>query len=381
MFVLLSASRILIEWRNFSPDRYAVMRRAAISASIIALADILVFLSSIDSGYLSAQNFTVGGQNIAIMKAELSLPLSELWGVVNSGIGIAFSVWLIFSFFALFMRYVLPFNIRPRLMPGLSYLGGLFTVIFGIWFWLIATGGGTQIRYGMPFFMMAMIWMIPAIAEALGIMPAVIGFLSNAIMASATINLALLLVFPNPSAAWQLFTGVAITFGFPISIEKSFEHIINEPRSSSFVIYAVCTGLDDAVMSGLAAENQMFYPSLPPIITERPSDWVHPTAVRIAQMEAAKYIMLEPDVVPPGVIPPRNVSNIDDEIHVFTFWLNHLTPADGVATITDVPAVEILQVTDEARFDKSVKAMVANYNWNSTFKGENPSIQFRSDNH
>jgi hypothetical protein len=52
-----------------------------------------------------------------------------------------------------------------------------------------------------------------------------------------------------------------------------------------------------------------------------------------------------------------------------------------VATITDVPAVEILQVTDEARFDKSVKAMVANYNWNSTFKGENPSIQFRSDNH
>ena len=366
IFVILSLSRMLTEWRSADPRR-PLMRRILIGSSIIALSDIITLLVSLNSNYLSPENFKIGEANITVMKAELQLPLSQLWNVINSGLGFLFVVWIIVSISFVVLTHFSARDAKYSLSNILVSLSSLFIFVFGVWFWLIAAGGGTQIRYGLPFFMMGMIWLLPIISQSWQFVPTLGTAVMTVLLIAAPLNLALLLAVPKPSLAWQRFSGVALTSYFPSGSVAVFKHLVDMPRNAPVVVYSLALGSNDAVLSALAARGQMLHPTSPPLIIDRPINWINQSAIQISDLEKATYIMYEPKLINPALAKDKFVPNLGGEQDVFATWLNQLTSEAGVKRVFNSKYVVLLKISNKMLFDRKVKLLVSTHTWNESF--------------
>jgi hypothetical protein len=358
-------------------ERIALLRRFAAGALIIAVVDLAVLYIAMHSRYLSQTNIAVGRAAIAVMNAEMKVPVSGLFVLLHTGPGDALTVWMVLAIAITAVGWI---STKSRcgqphdvLLHGGAAIAAILAVASGLWFWLIASGGG-WIRYGMPFFMIGMIFAVPALTWFSTYAPRVMVGCSMAVMLTAVANLALLLAQPNPAVAWQHWTGVNLSAGRAFDGTAQFQRLVDAPRTTAMFVYSLDASEADEIFSSLVLQRWIVHPELPSLWILRPSDWQRPTTYRIDEMLASHYILFEPQRDPAArasAFANVDPNSVESERSLFVAWATGLTPADGVDTVVDLPSARILRIRDKVALGKSLQRMLSGRHWRAVFTDAN----------
>ncbi len=336
---------------------------------LIGIGDAAMVRASLDSGYLSPANMAYGKGAIALMR-QMNFPASQLWIILNEGIGRGLLVWVaVICLAAAFSRRQAIMTVRSMA----AILAAVAAVLFGIWFWFIGSGSDSQVRYAVPFFMMAFIWLVPISLVSWRLAPWLLRVITPAVMIATVINLALLLLVPKPSLAWQYFSGVGVTADFPVSVSNAFENLVALPSLRPRSIYVASFDTSDAILGSFIDEARLLHPADPGLWSlRRPVDWQRSATFRLNEIEAADALMVNPSQANQAPAGPY-VANLQQEQGVMTIWADGLTAADGVKIFFSAPTVKILYVVDPAKLRASLEKMVAAHSWDPTFLAANPA--------
>jgi hypothetical protein len=360
----------LIDCREPGAARRRLALRLFVGAGLIALIDAAAVAAAIKSHYLSHENLAYGQGAIAIMKAELSLPLSLLWRVVNAGLGGAFVLWAALALMICLWRLSVK-DSAPMTVKGIvACLASVAALIFGVWFWFLGSGGATQIRYFAPFFVMAMIWLVQVAMEAWDRAPSLLTLSLSSVMAAAALNLIAVLVVPSPSVAWQQFAGVGVTAAFPPQTLEAFRRLVAQNPAKPVHLYIMSFGDNDAILDSLVDQRWLLDHGSQSLLLQRPIDWQRSSTIRIAEIGAADMLLINPPQARPAPAGEK-VNNLSEEQGVLTAWADKLDVSDGVSVFFSAPSAKILTVTDRVKFRESLSRLVARYDWDSTFTEAN----------
>jgi hypothetical protein len=350
--------------------RLRVKRRLIVGAALIGLVDAVFVAAALGSGYLSRENLAFGQNAIAIMKAELRLPLSLLWLVVNTGIGGAFPLWAALAAIILTCALLTHRSMVAAGTLTVVLLASLSALSFGVWFWFIGSGGATQIRYALPFFAMAGVWLVPPTMRAWPSAPTLLKLSTFAVMIAAPLNLILVLLVPHPSAAWQNLTGVSVTAAPPTETIEAFKRLSDESSGHPPNVYIISFDENDAILDSIVNQKSLLREEGASLVLHRPVDWVRPATLRVAEIIGANTLIINPGQAtwaPPGSV----VHNLAEEQGVLTAWADKLDASDGVAVFFSAPSTKILNIVDRVKFADSLNRLVARYGWDPTFAEAN----------
>jgi hypothetical protein len=354
-------------WQNVAGRR--LILKLLLGAVIIAVGDGLMVDASLKSGYLSPQNMAFGRGAIALMR-QMPFSASLLWPLLNGGLGRGLLYWAVL---AALICAIAAFSgrsiVKVRGFAAMFVCTG--TVVFGVWFWFIGSAAPQQVRYAVPFFMMALVWLIPVIQLSWEIVPALLRLVTVVVMLGTVVNLALLLLLPRPALAWQRFSGVGITADFPPDVLSAFKRFVAEPSDRARSVYVVSFDVNDAILGSVIDESQLLHPDRQVLSLRRPIDWQRSATIRLNEVGIANALMVAPPQCVALAPEGRYVANRLQEQGVFTCWADGLTGADGVAVYLATPTVKILSVVDPAKFRESLERMVASYTWDPTFATAN----------
>jgi hypothetical protein len=361
----------LVDCRERGATRRRLALRLFVGAGLIASIDAAVVEAAVKSHYLSQENLAYGQGAIAIMKAELSLPLSLVSKVVNAGLGGAFVLWAALAFvICLWPRSAK--DSAPMTKRGMvaCFASGA-ALIFGVWFWFFGSGGANQIRYFAPFFVMAMIWLVPVSMEAWNRVHSAITLALSGVMVASALNLIAVLLVPRPSLAWQQLAGVGVTAAaFPPQTVETFKRLVaqNAPRPTQ--LYLVSFDDNAAILESLVDQRWLLDHGSQTLLLHRPIDWTRSSTFRIAEIGAADMLLINPLQARPAPAGQR-VNNLSEEQGVLTAWADKLDVSDGVSIFFSSPSAKILTITDSAKFRENLARLVARYAWNPTFAEAN----------
>jgi hypothetical protein len=358
-------------------QRTAVLRWFAAGAVIIAAVDLAVLGAAVHSGYLSQANIAVGRAAIAVMSAEMRVPVSGLLTLVHTGPGDALTLWMVLAIATAAVGWISPKSRRGQpgdaMLHGGAAVAAILAVASGLWFWLMASGGG-WIRYGMPFFMIAMVFAVPAFTWFAAYVPRVMVACSMAVTLAAVVNFALLLAQPNPALAWQGWTGINLSAGRSFDGIGRFQRFVDAPRTTATFVYSLDATEADEIFSSLVLQRWIVHPELPSLWVRRPSDWQRPTTYRIDEILSSHYLLFEPERNPTAAASAlANVepNSVESERSLFVAWASGLRPADGVDVVVDLPSARIVQIRDKTALGKSLRRMLSGRHWRTVFTDAN----------
>jgi hypothetical protein len=349
--------------------------RLFVGAGLIALIDAATVAAAIKSHYLSHENLAYGQGAIAIMKAELSLPLSLLWRVVNAGLGGAFVLWAGLALVLCLWRLSVKDSATMTVKGIVAYLASAAALIFGAWFWFLGSGGATQIRYFAPFFVMGMIWLVPVTLRALQFVPSLLTLSLSGVMVAAALNLIAVLLVPRPSLAWQQLAGVGVTAaGFPPQTLETFKRLVAQNAVRPTHLYIVSFDDNDAILESLVDQRWLLDHGSQSLLLQRPIDWQRSSTIRIAEIGAADMLLINPLQARPATAGEK-VDNLSEEQGVLTAWADRLDASDGVSIFFSAPSTKILNIVEPAKFRESLERLIARYSWDPTFAKANHLLQ------
>jgi hypothetical protein len=369
-------SATLIERRHLEGSQsYGLQRilalRLLLGAILIAVIDYGMIVAAMTSSYLSPQNLIYGRNAIAIMRAEVHLPLSLVWPVVNHGLGGVFILWAVL---AIAICATAPLSggrslFTPTYITSVLAFGA--AVLFGIWFWFVGSAAATEIRYAVPFFMMGWVWLIPVSLYLWNFTPTLIRLAMCVVMLGSICNLAVLLVSTQPSLAWQRSSGVGLTAPvFPSAELNALQHLVATGAGRPREVYVMSLDASDAILESIIDQQRLLHPATALWSLHRPIDWVRSSTIRLNEIQTADTLLVNPqeaDRAPPG----RTIQNLPEEQGVFTSWANGLTTADGVEVFFSGPSAKILNVINPIELRISLDRMIEANSWDTSFVAAN----------
>jgi hypothetical protein len=352
----------LVEHRWTSEWRARALK-LLFGAFIIGAGDTATVVAALHSGYLSPQNMAFGKGAIALMR-QMDVPVSQLWFLLNNGIGRGLLLWV--GLVCLAVMFSSGRAIRT-VRSMMALIASVCVILFGIWFWFVGSGGAAFVRYAVPFFAMGFIWLVPVSLAAWRLAPLLLRGTLPAVMAATMVNLALLLLVPRPSLAWQQFGGVGITADFPKVALTAFKALVAQPSQHPRSIYIVTLDTSGAILGSFIDQTHLFDPADSGVwVVRRPLDWQRSATFRLNEIASADALMVNPqqsEEAPTG----RYVANLIQEQGVITLWADGLTEADGVKVFFSSPTIRILEVVDHAKLHAALQRMVAAHAWDPTF--------------
>lgn len=379
----LTALKLKSVWHS-ADERKSTTRWLLYGMVIFAIPYLIVLASSFTSHYLSSKNLAYGDAALVVMRTEL-LPS---WRVLNEqlflGLGYPIVGWL-FLTMALVGSYVWRMP-AARLSWGNTSLAGLalasFSAFaFGVWFWLFGSGGTTQIRYFIPFVLVATVLALPTIQSAVRAMSSWKAGMLSVLMIAPVVNIGLLLPQTDAPIQWQLWTGVNLTSGVvdaALIQARDFVAEVKREGSNHMVLYSISMNTADEYFSALIEYSGVAMP--PPIGSmNRPIDWQRPSTYRKKEMLDANYWMFEPVRDPRIVQELLTTSSIDtfeQERMLFAAWATQLTANEGVSVVSDTPIARVLRITNVDSLELAFDALVAKHHWRDTFIAANPKNRF-----
>jgi hypothetical protein len=342
-----------------------LVHKLLLGAVIVAVGDAAMVAASLNSGYLSQQNLAFGQTAIALMR-QMPVPTDELWLFLNVALGRGLIYWTGLAVLICTSSLVSSRRSIITMRHLMVIIVCMATFLFGIWFWFVGSGAPTQVRYAVPFFMMALVWLVPVTLRAWVIAPLILRLGTAGLIFATLINLALLLLLAHPSGNWQRFSGVGVTSDFSPAILNAFKRFVAEPADQPRSVYVVSFDINDAILGSIIDESRLLHPKAQILSLRRPIDWQRSATIRINEVEAADALMVNPQECP-WAPEGTDVANLTEEQGVFTCWADGLTAADGVAVLFAAPTVRLLSVVSSEKFRASLAAMVAAHAWDSTF--------------
>jgi hypothetical protein len=365
------ALEALSAYKGSDRGRRSLALHLILGAALIGLADVATVTAALKSRYLSPENLAVGQGAITIMKAELRLPLSQLWWVLNTGLGGALLLWGALTIAACAWVLSSEGSAVWTTRHVAALLASLGAVIFGTWFWFVGSGGATIIRYAVPFFVMGMMWLVPVVMQAWHVTPLLLRRSILGVMIVPALNLILILNVPHPAPVWQWWTGVSVaTASLPQETLASFRRLVGtQPPSHPLNVYVMSLDDNDWILASIVYQTALLS-GKQSLFMRRPVDWNRPTTFRVAEIAAADTLLINPyqaRQMSPGAV----VHNFGEEQAAFTDWADKLGASDGVSIFFQGPTAKILSIVDPIKYRASLTELVARYEWDPTFAEAN----------
>jgi hypothetical protein len=356
----------------------------------LALAGIIygaVLAVSLSTRYLDYHGLAQGALNIAIMKAELQFSLRQFINLVHTSYGFVLPVGVVLIVL-LALRYPRQLglsreNERDYMAVYLSFTAVGCTIV-GLWFWLDVSGGVTQVRYLAPFTFVALVLATPLGLRIVGQLrtPGTVAF--RVLCIAPVLNMGLLLIQNDPSAAWQHLTGVNLSVGKSSAIIRQANDLIETARANgkSAFLYTLTHDIDDAVFSGVAEYRRLVESPEPTIYIRRPVDWSRPTAIRIPEILKSDYVLFDPvrdDSAISALLNQRDIRSFDAESQVFAAWFSRISIDKGVEVVADSPTNRLVRVSDPAKLKASLDELKKAHTWRDEFIDSNLSEWWSKD--
>ena len=195
---------------------------------------------------------------------------------------------------ALFLIVAGIFTKTRPLAETVAALSALAVLVFGIHFWIVATGGVTQFRYGLPFFMMALVWLTPILYVSIrsSSPPALLPI--TAISAAMPINLALMLFIPASAGAWQHLSGVGLASSVLASDVLALKEFFLRPRTAPVVVYTLANNFQSGILESYGYFDALLEPAYPTFTFRRAFDWQRRSTCRLDEIISSTYILADP---------------------------------------------------------------------------------------
>ena len=364
-------------WRKRRPDAWVVKSLAAFLIAY-AVAGSAAFFSP----YFSMANVEYGSRSIVILKSEYpwTFSLSLLAGTLQRGPGSAVTAILVLGLASAAMsrkhRWALP--------------AACVTLASGIWFWLFFTGAVENVRYFVPFALMAAVFVLPAAMDWMARRGALaqgmlVCFLSLPALASTVLAAQL-----SASASYQRSLGISLSSNAfagegrlaTYVIEDAQRRRIKRPR-----IYACVLTDPLRVFSAVIEYGRNIGNAATKGTISVPDDWTRGAAFRLDEILQVDYIAC---VAKEGVRPvsvaqvgeeplrwkhsidspgrgggggePTQVATYQDEYRVVRDWLQTLGSESGVEAVSTEHMV-LLHIVDRRRFEMALADFASRYRW------------------
>jgi hypothetical protein len=351
---------------------------------IFAIPYLIVLTGSFESKYLSSDTLAFGSAAIVIMQTELIPSWSMLLGAIHMGLGYPFVIW-----FIIMILLVSPYFWKTSIAalswtkPSLIALAvaSCITLVFGIWFWIFGSGGVNQIRYFIPFVLMASILALPAILTVVPTMSDRALMLLSMLMIAPVINMAMLLPQDNASMEWQKWTGVNLTSGVSDPVLDQAQNFVTtiKHEGRNVTLFSMSLGIADSDFQSVFDYAHIAKRPMPIVSILRPVDWQRPSTYRKQEMLDADYWLFQPVRnmgIMQTVLATSLINDLDQETSLFQAWATGLTTKDGVSIVSDTPSARVVRITDPALLESAFDALVAKHHWRSTFIDANPERRF-----
>jgi hypothetical protein len=379
----------MLRLRSASPypeTRSRMLRWIVRGAIIFAVTDLIVLAASFSSSYLSRGNLEFGNAAIVVMRSDLRLTWRAFQGMVHTGLGYALVAWLVLTAL-LVVRHLrrlradssAPWN---RQMLCALALASCVTLAFGVWFWLFGTGGVYQVRYFIPFALMALIFAVPVMIRSIPAMSRWEVIVLSIPMAAAIVNMGLLLAQREPSIEWQKWAGVNLSSRSKDAVAAQAQSFINAIKRDGrdVVLYSMPQNVTDSEFQAVINYTQIANPPVPTVSIHRPVDWHRPSAYRINEMLGSDYWLFEPmrdrDMINVTLATPA-IDQFYLERPVFQAWATDLTESDGVAVFSETPRARVLRITDPERLALALDKLIEGRAWRPAFYAVNPKRRWK----
>jgi hypothetical protein len=234
-----------------------------------------------------------------------------------------------------------------------------------------------QIRYFVPFALMAAIFAVPIIVQTVPGMRRWETLLLSALMVAPIVNVGVLLMQRNPSVEWQRWTGVNLSSGGNDVVSVQARDFASAVKTAGrdIVLYSMPMNVTDAEFQAVLDYSRVANPRMPVVSIRRPVDWQRPTAYRVSDMLVADYWLFEP-VRDRRVAEAALATPFIDEFHqekaVFQAWATQLTASEGVETVSDTPTARVLRIADRERLESAFESFLEGRHWRTAFSSANP---------
>ena len=354
-------------------------KSVAMSAGMMFGIFFVFWWSAVATGYFSDETLSFGRLAIAVMREVLAMPLAYLPTLINTSFGI---VQVLVVLLICILGAVYSFRTRPAhdsqadLLVEASFVSALLCIATGLWLWLFALGGGTQIRYFFPFGFMALTGLVPVADIIVGKLPRACRIALAFVVAVLATNLAALIVYSESSIAWQYRSGVnLLSNGYKAETDQAKQLLAEVGvRDRRAFLYVFMSSIGAQVIDNYAHYSRLANLTSAVLLETRHTyDWVSGFVVRTADLVDSDYIVFEP--VPylgqrTKLFSPQGESEFDQEEKLFRAWLSEATEQNGVRTVSET-SVRIIRVEDRIKFDASLRNMVQQRKWRPFFVESN----------
>ena len=346
---------------------------------------IAIIAISSSSAYFSEQNIKFGNVALAILKKESSIQSwIILWPLALPVVGYAFMVWLPMMLIMVSCHiWWGSTNADPwskKIHNALLFIS-LITVLVGVWFWLVFSGGVSQIRYFMPFLFMALILAMPAMLTSVRASPRWTQLVVSAIMLAPAITMGMLLPQQDPPHDWQKWAGVNLTSGdYDPALDQALEFAKTVKREGRNVkLYAMAVDAAETDFQSVLTYAYLTKQPMPNVIISLPVDWVRGMAFRVKEMLDSEYWLFRPVLDENQTQSVSAISSIDSynlEEAIFQAWATHLTMKDGIEIVSETPISRLLRITNPSLLEAKIEELISKHRWRREFVEANPTLRY-----
>ena len=234
---------------------------------------------------------------------------------------------------------------------GAAIAAGLCLVI-GVWFWIVVTGL-SQVRYFLPFGVMAFIVVEPSLLLRTRSLPSMIRIGFAAVILTPTVGVTLLLLHPQPPLAWQRLLNVNLSSAlFRAENQQAVDFLDTAHEEGARSVYMLELNSWSRNFVAVVEYRNFFNPSLTRTSIKLPVDWSRSTTFRLEEILSSDYVAFEPirtDVERKAILGSRTVADFQAETRLLKAWLSTLSSAEGVALISE-SQLRLLRIVDRDRF-------------------------------
>ena len=364
--ILLGVS---LGWRLATLRHDAALRRFVIVSLAAALAIFATVIGlAFHSDYFSSENIAFGRRALAILEADyVSTYTAEF---VDSLILTSFGyVVLMVALVGLLVAA------RSRSSRGAAAAATL-CILVGMWLWLAETEPG-QVRYFLPFGVMAFVLIVPPLLTWLQSLEPAVVFAGVGMAIAPTLVTTTLVLAPAPADGWQRMMGINLHVSdFRVENQQALD-LINQLQAEGKTGATVYLTNTSSVLRNLEAvwdNSRVTNTAAPQVVALVPTDWQRASTVRVEDLLRCDMIATEfvrDESARSAILAQRQIPDFASLARLFSAWLSGLNEADGISVISDTRA-RLVRIVDRTQFEAALARLEAEYDLPQAYRDANP---------
>src|SRR5260370_15295549 len=279
--------------------RIHMKRRLLGGSSILLLIYAATLVTCFKSRYLSPSNIAYGKLAVGVLRAESEVPLTfkilgtYIFPALGCLVPLGTTILAILGIAG--QKKIRLDQGRRDFYVSLSLLSSvLVTLVLGAWFWLNQTDV-TQVRYFVPFAMMAIVYAVPLSLTVLDHYRKLAG-IAVFFCCLQIVNLGLLLMHPAPPAALQRLSGGYLLIHNSSAQVEQAQDLLKQSRENEINsrVYVRDSSASSSAFLSVGYYASLIRPEEPSFSVKFPVDWANRNAIKIHDLVTSDYVLFRP---------------------------------------------------------------------------------------